>query len=141
MRDLQSAVLDPWLGAILLLVLGCGWIGLGIYWGRRAKNLEGFMLAGRNVGLALAAATAMATWVTSNTIMLAPLFGLKYGIWGMLAYSTASFGLFLLRLWRTGFGRSCPPDLRAGILCACATARPPGRFFFSLLSSIPWPGW
>jgi Na+/proline symporter len=95
MRDLQSAVLDPWLGAILLLVLGCGWIGLGIYWGRRAKNLEGFMLAGRNVGLALAAATAMATWVTSNTIMLAPLFGLKYGIWGMLAYSTASFGLFL----------------------------------------------
>ncbi len=95
MRDLQSAVLDPWIGALLLVLLGISWIGLGIFWGRRAKNLEGFMLAGRNVGLALAAATAMATWVTSNTIMLAPLFGLKYGVWGMLAYSTASFGLFL----------------------------------------------
>ncbi len=95
MSNLQSAVLSPWIGAVLLAVLGCVWIALGIYWGRRARNLEGFMLAGRNVGLALGAATAMATWVTSNTIMLAPLFGLKYGIWGMLAYSTASFGLFL----------------------------------------------
>jgi Na+/proline symporter len=37
----------------------------------------------------------MATWVTSNTILLAPVFALEKGIWGMLAYSTASFGLFL----------------------------------------------
>lgn len=53
------------------------------------------MLAGRNVGLAFGAATAMATWVTSNTTMLAPQFALELGIWGMVAYSTASFGLFL----------------------------------------------
>jgi len=37
----------------------------------------------------------MATWVTSNTVMLAPVFALQKGIWGVLAYSTASFGLFL----------------------------------------------
>jgi urea-proton symporter len=53
------------------------------------------MLAGRNVGLALGTATAVATWVTSNTTMLAPQFALQMGIWGMLAYSTASIGLFL----------------------------------------------
>lgn len=53
------------------------------------------MLAGRNVGLALGVATTMATWITSNTTMLAPQFALQLGVWGMFAYSTASFGLFL----------------------------------------------
>ena len=93
--DLKSAVLSPTIGWILLSLLGILWIVLGIYWGRKAKNVEGYMLAGRNVGLALGAATAMATWVTSNTTMLAPQFALQLGVWGMLAYSTASFGLFL----------------------------------------------
>ncbi|MGC1481891.1 MAG: hypothetical protein WA771_15435, partial [Chthoniobacterales bacterium] len=87
--------MEPWVGYLLLTVFGLIWIGLGVYWGRKAVNLDGFMLAGRNVGLALSAATAMATWVTSNTVMLAPVFALQTGIWGMLAYSTASFGLFL----------------------------------------------
>lgn len=82
-------------GYLLLAFFGVAWVALGWYWGRRAKNLEGFMLAGRNVGLALGSATAMATWVTSNTVMLAPVFALHSGVWGMLAYSTASFGLFL----------------------------------------------
>ncbi len=91
----QSAVLSPTIGWIMLAALGVLWIGLGVYWGRKAKNIDGFMLAGRNVGLALGAATAMATWVTSNTTMLAPQFAYELGIWGMIAYSTASFGLFL----------------------------------------------
>jgi len=91
----QSAVLDTNIGWLLLAFLGVLWIGLGIYWGRKAKSMEGFMLAGRNVGLALGTATAMATWITSNTTMLAPQFALELGIWGMIAYSTASFGLLL----------------------------------------------
>ena len=41
------------------------WIWLGWWLGRRAKGLEGFMLAGRKVGLALGTATAMATAVTA----------------------------------------------------------------------------
>ena len=45
------------------------------------------------MGLALATATAVATWITSNTTMLAPQFALQLGLWGALAYSTASFGL------------------------------------------------
>ncbi|MEO1172224.1 MAG: urea transporter, partial [Myxococcota bacterium] len=87
--------LDPALGWTLVVALGVAWVWLGRYWGRRAADTEGFMLAGRNVGLALGAATTMATWVTSNTIMLAPKFAWQMGVWGLVAYSTASFGLFL----------------------------------------------
>ena len=88
-------MLSPTIGATLLILFGLAWIGLGLYWGARAKSLDGYLLAGRNVGLALGTATAMATWVTSNTVMLAPVFALEKGVWGMLAYATASFGLFL----------------------------------------------
>jgi Na+/proline symporter len=93
--EYQSHIVDQQTGWILLAILGVLWIILGKYWGRKAKNMEGFMVAGRNVGLAFGAATAMATWVTSNTTMLAPQFALQLGIWGMIAYSTAAFGLFL----------------------------------------------
>jgi Na+/proline symporter len=93
--DHQSAILSPATGWILLVVLGVFWVLLGIYWGRKARNMDGFMLAGRNVGMAFGTATAMATWITSNTTMLAPQFALQLGIWGMIAYSTAAFGLFL----------------------------------------------
>jgi Na+/proline symporter len=93
--DHQSAIISQNVGWLLLALLSALWVFLGYYWGRKAKNLEGYMLAGRNVGLAFGAATAMATWVTSNTTMLAPQFALQLGVWGVLAYSTASFGLFL----------------------------------------------
>ncbi|MCB9316380.1 MAG: urea transporter [Lewinellaceae bacterium] len=91
----QSEILSPATGWLLMAVLSGLWIFLGIYWGRKAKNMDGFMLAGRNVGLAFGTATAMATWITSNTTMLAPQFALQLGLWGMIAYSTAAFGLFL----------------------------------------------
>ncbi len=91
----DSTVLSASAGWVLLALFGVMWIALGIFWGRRAKSLDGFMVAGRNVGLALGTATAVATWITSNTTMLAPQFALQLGVWGMLAYSTASFGLFL----------------------------------------------
>jgi Na+/proline symporter len=83
------------IGWLLLAIFSVLWVSLGVYWGRKARSLDGFMVAGRNVGLALGTATAAATWITSNTVMLAPQFALQLGIWGMLGYSTASFGLFL----------------------------------------------
>jgi len=100
--DIRSAVLDETTGFLLLGFFGVLWVALGVFWGRKARDLEGFMLAGRNVGLALGAATAMATWVTSNTIMITPKFALQMGVWGMLAYSTASLGLLLFApmAWR-----------------------------------------
>ena len=90
---------EPYLSAAwgygLLFAFGVIWISLGVWFGRRSKTMEGFTVAGRNVGLALAAATTAATWITSNTVMLAPQFALQLGVWGMIAYCTASFGLLL----------------------------------------------
>lgn len=114
MEDMQSAVLGESTGFALLGVFGVIWVMLGIYWGRKARDLEGFMLAGRNVGLALGAATAMATWVTSNTVMLAPMFALQLGVWGMLAYSTASFGLFLFAPMAFRIRRLMPSGFTSG---------------------------
>lgn len=101
-------------GVALLTIFGVAWIALGVYWGRRARNLDGFLLAGRNVGLALGTATAMATWVTSNTVMLAPVFALEKGIWGMLAYATASFGLFLFAPLALRIRRLMPKGYTSG---------------------------
>ena len=87
--------MTPSTGWTIVIVLGLLWVALGYLWGLKAKNSEGFMLAGRNVGLSLGAATAMATWVTSNTTMVAPLLAYEKGIWGILAYASVSFGLLL----------------------------------------------
>jgi len=95
MNNVNSAILDSDIGWLILAVFSVLWIVLGWYWGRRAKHLDEFMLAGRNVGLSLATATAMATWVTSNTTMAAPQLTLQLGIWGMVGYSLGSVGLLL----------------------------------------------
>lgn len=136
----QHTVLQASTGWILLTIFGILWIALGIYWGKKAKNLEGFMLAGRNVGLAFGTATAMATWVTSNTIMLAPLFSLKMGIWGMLAYSTASFGLFLFAPMARRIRELMPSGYTSGDFVRLRYGRPAWAIFIviSLVYSMAW---
>ncbi|MCC9601212.1 urea transporter [Stieleria sp. JC731] len=93
-QESTVTILSAEAGYILLAVFSVFWVGLGLWWGRKAKSYDGFAVAGRNVGLALATATAVATWITSNTTMIAPQFALQLGVWGALAYCTASFGLF-----------------------------------------------
>jgi len=95
MNSMHSATLDAGTGWLILAVFSVLWIVLGGYLGRRSVGLEGYMLAGRKVGLALGTATAMATWVTSNTTMAAPQLALQMGVWGMLGYSLGSVGLML----------------------------------------------
>jgi Na+/proline symporter len=92
---MHSATLDASTGWLILAIFSVLWIALGAYLGRRSVGLDGFMLAGRKVGLALGTATAMATWVTSNTTMAAPQLALQMGVWGMLGYSLGSVGLML----------------------------------------------
>ncbi len=87
--------MDPDTGWIILAGFSLLWLVLGWYWGRKSTDLDQFVLAGRKVGLALGVATAMATWVTSNTTMLAPQLAFQMGIWGMLGYSLGSVGLLL----------------------------------------------
>lgn len=88
-------ILSSETGWLILAAFSVLWIFLGWWLGRHNKGLDGFMLAGRRVGLALGTATAMATWVTSNTTMAAPQLALQMGIWGMVGYSLGSVGLIL----------------------------------------------
>ncbi len=90
-----NAILSPYLAATLLGIFSLIWIILGWYLGRNNRDVDDFMLAGRKVGIAMATATAMATWVTSNTTMVAPQLAYQMGIWGMIGYSLGSVGLLL----------------------------------------------
>ncbi|MEX2468886.1 MAG: sodium:solute symporter family protein [Pseudohongiellaceae bacterium] len=92
---MQAIALSPTIALIILAIFGAVWIAFGYYLGRNNKTLEDYMLAGRNVGLAFAAATAMATWVTSNTTMTAPQVTYELGVWGMVGYSLGAVGLLL----------------------------------------------
>ncbi|WP_286831679.1 MULTISPECIES: sodium:solute symporter family protein [Kordiimonas] len=71
------------------------WVWLGWWLGRKNDTLDDYMLAGRKVGMGFAVATAMATWVTSNTTMTAPQLAYQLGIWGMVGYSLGAVGLML----------------------------------------------
>lgn len=95
MSGAASGVLAADLGWLIIGAFSVLWVLLGWWFGRRAGDLEDFMLAGRKVGLALGTATAMATWVTSNTTMAAPQLALQMGVWGMIGYSLGSVGLLL----------------------------------------------
>ncbi len=91
----DDAVLSTETGVAILLAFSALWVVLGWWLGRRQDTLDDYTLAGRKVGLALGTATAMATWVTSNTTMAAPQLALQMGVWGMVGYSLGSVGLLL----------------------------------------------
>lgn len=95
MVEIGEVALDPAVGWAILAAFSVLWVVIGWWLGRGHGGLEDFMLAGRRVGLALGTATAMATWVTSNTTMAAPQLALQLGIWGMVGYSLGAVGLLL----------------------------------------------
>ena len=76
-----------------------GMITLGIYAARRAKSSTDFMVAGRKLGLPVATATMLATWMGAGTIMGAA--GAAYG-GGFLAVIADPFGA-ALSLFLIGF--------------------------------------
>lgn len=95
MRIQETAILEPQLAWLLIAVFTLIYVGFGVYFGRADKELDQFVLAGRKVGLAVGTATAMATWVTSNTTMMAPQLAYQMGLWGMVGYALGSVGLLL----------------------------------------------
>jgi len=127
-------------GWSIVIVLGAIWIGLGYLWGRKARDSEGFMLAGRNVGLSLGAATAMATWVTSNTTMVAPILALEKGVWGMLAYASVSFGLLLFAPLAARIQRLLPHGFTSGDFFRLRYGRAGWAVFLliTLVYSVTW---
>ena len=58
MNEVSGFALSSSLGLTLVVLFGIAWIAFGWYLGRANKTHEDFALAGRNVGFALAAATA-----------------------------------------------------------------------------------
>ena len=91
-----TPLLSPGIAWALVVVFSVLWIALGVAWGRGGKgDADDYMLAGRNIGLALSTATLMASWVTGNTTLLAPEFGYRNGLWGMFSYALAGLGLIL----------------------------------------------
>jgi Na+/proline symporter len=110
----MTPALTPATALGILLVFGLAWIGFGYLLGRRNRNLEDYMLAGRNVGLALATATAMATWVTSNTTMTAPQLTYQLGVWGMLGYALGAVGLLLFAPLATRIKAILPHGFTSG---------------------------
>ena len=92
---MTGPALTPEIGWSVLVGFSVLWVALGWYWGRRRTSFDDHVLAGRNVGVALGTATAMATWVTSNTTMAAPQLAYQLGIWGMVGYSLGAVGLMM----------------------------------------------
>ena len=136
----HDAVLDPSIGWLILALFSLVWIWLGWFLGRRAAGLEGFMLAGRKVGLALGTATAMATWVTSNTTMAAPQLALQMGIWGMVGYSLGSIGLILFAPLAGRIRRLMPHGFTSGEFVRLRYGKTAWRVFLgiSLFYALGW---
>lgn len=114
MNEASGFALSSSLGLTLVVLFGVAWVLFGWYLGRANKTHEDFALAGRNVGFALAAATAMATWVTSNTTLVAPQLTYQLGVWGMVGYSFAALGLILFAPLAARIKRLMPHGYTSG---------------------------
>ena len=97
MNSAADAILNPAVGWLVLAGFSALWIFLGWFWGRNSRALDDCVLAGRRVGLALGTATAMATWVTSNTTMAAPQLALLS--WAIEDGQLAAIAAADWRLW------------------------------------------
>lgn len=111
---MDNRFLEPSIALLLLAVFSLVWLVLGWWLGRANKTLDDYMLAGRKVGFALATATAMATWVTSNTTMAAPQLAYQLGVWGMIGYSLGAIGLILFAPLASRIKRLLPHGYTSG---------------------------
>lgn len=139
-NPVNSALLDATTGWWILALFSLAWVFLGWVWGRRARALDDFMLAGRNVGMALGVATAMATWVTSNTTMAAPQLAFQLGIWGMVGYSLGSVGLMLFAPLARRIRRLMPHGYTSGDFVRLRYGKTAWRVFLliSLFYAFGW---
>jgi urea-proton symporter len=137
---LDTPVLSYSIGIILIGFFSVLWIFLGWYLGRDNKTADDFQLAGRNVGLSLATATSMATWVTTNTTMVAPELAFQMGIWGMVGYSMGAVGLILFAPLAKRIREILPDGTTSGDFIRIRFGKISWRIFLflSLIYSIGW---
>lgn len=136
----NEAMLDPAVAGVLLVLFSILWVFLGWYLGRNNRNVDDYMLAGRSVGLAMATATAMATWVTSNTTMVAPQLAYQMGIWGMVGYSLGSVGLLFFAPMAKRIRELMPGGYTSGDFIRLRYGKATWRAFLviSLIYSTGW---
>jgi len=136
----NDAILDARIGWLVLGAFSVLWVFLGWYWGRNSDELDDYVLAGRKVGMALGTATAMATWVTSNTTMAAPQIALQMGIWGMLGYSLGAVGLLMFAPLAGRIRRLMPGGYTSGDFVRLRYGNAAWRVFLliSLCYSLGW---
>lgn len=137
---MDSSFLSPSIALSLLLVFSVIWLTLGWYLGKSNKTVDDYMLAGRKVGFALATATAMATWVTSNTTMAAPQLAYQLGVWGMIGYSLGAIGLLLFAPLATRIKTLLPHGYTSGDFIRLRYGTGAWRTFLliSLVYAIGW---
>lgn len=137
---MPEAALSPVTALVILLLFGLLWVLAGWRLGRNNRTLDDYMLAGRNVGLALATATAMATWVTSNTTMTAPQLTYQLGIWGMVGYSLGAVGLLLFAPLATRIRQLLPRGFTSGDFIRVRYGKFAWRVFLviSLVYALGW---
>ncbi|MGY6277359.1 sodium:solute symporter family protein [Methylomonas sp. MgM2] len=140
MLDQQSAILPIEIAWLIIGAFSTLWIAIGWWLGRNNTGLDNYMLAGRKVGLALASATAMATWVTSNTTMAAPQLALQLGIWGMIGYSLGSVGLLLFAPMAQRIRDLMPNAYTSGDFFRLRYGKPAWRIYL-LISFAYGMGW
>ncbi len=136
----SSVFLSYEMAAALLLCFSVLWVLLGWLVGRKSSDVEDHMLAGRNVGLAFGTATAMATWVTANTTMVAPQFAYEFGILGVFGYSLGAIGLILFAPMSERIRTMLPEGCTAGDFMRLRFGDTAWRIFllFSLVYAMGW---
>jgi Na+/proline symporter len=90
--------------------------------------------------LALGTATAMATWVTSNTTMAAPQIAYQMGLWGMIGYSLGSMGLIFFAPMAERIRTLMPKGYTSGDFVRLRYGKS-GWYVFLLISIFYGLGW
>lgn len=137
---MSETFLSPTIAWVLLAAFSVLWIGLGLFWRKRATGTSQYLFAGRNVGLALVTATLMATWVTGNTVLAAPEQAYLLGLWGMIGYAFAGFGLLLFAPLSVRIRKLMPHGFTSGDFMRLRYGRAVWGLFL-LISTCYFLGW
>lgn len=132
--------LPPGVAWSIVAIFSLVWLGMGYWIGRNNADLDDYMLAGRKVGIGLAVATSMATWVTSNTTMTAPQLAYQLGLWGMVGYSLGCVGLLLFAPLARRIREIMPQGYTSGDFIRLRYGKTAWRIFLaiSLAYSVGW---
>ena len=137
---MTQTFVSPGVAWVIIGLFSVLWIALSAVWARQVRTTEDYLFAGRNVGLAFATATAMATWVTGNTTLAAPEMAYNVGIWGMIGYSLDGFGLLYFAPLAARIRKLMPHGFTSGDFIRLRYDRK-SWYIFLVISTAYFIGW